>query len=140
MTFFRLWRVDYTSEENVLTEQMWFLPLISYWEVMTRIFCGYCCFWSAWFALRCKSISLDLFWNAVSSSLPLNKGFRLFNFLQSASWIRIIISDCLLVHEYDGFLRCLSRGNYRLPSFAFLITRFRFLVTVFSKGATNEYT
>ena len=22
MTFFRLWRVDYTSEENVLTEQM----------------------------------------------------------------------------------------------------------------------
>ena len=41
MTFFRLWQADYTSEENVLTEQMWFLPLISYWEVMTRIFCGY---------------------------------------------------------------------------------------------------
>ena len=52
-------------KENVLTEQMWFLPLISYWEVMTRIFCGYCCFWSAWFALWCKSISFDLFWNAV---------------------------------------------------------------------------
>ena len=32
------------------------------------------------------------------SSLRLNKGFRLFNFLQSASWIWIIISD--------GFLRC----------------------------------
>ena len=38
MTFFRLWRVDYTSEENGL-------PPFSYWEVMTRIFCGYCCFW-----------------------------------------------------------------------------------------------
>ena len=62
---FFFWRVDYTSEENVLTEQMWFLPLISYWEVMTRIFCGYCCFWSAWFALWCKSISFDLFWIAM---------------------------------------------------------------------------
>ena len=40
------------------------------------------------------------------SSLPLNKGFRLFNFLLSASWIRIIISDFLLVRECDGFLRC----------------------------------
>ena len=40
------------------------------------------------------------------SSLLLNKGFRLFNFLQSASWIRIIISDFLLVRECDGFLRC----------------------------------
>ena len=47
MTFFLLWRVDYTSEENVLTEQIGFLPLISYREVMTRIFRGYCCFWSA---------------------------------------------------------------------------------------------
>ena len=28
----------------------------------------------------------------------------------------------------------LSRDNYRLPGFAFLITRFRFLVTVFSKA------
>ena len=36
---------------------MWFLPLISHWEVAARvlIFCGHC-FWSAWFALRCKSI------------------------------------------------------------------------------------
>ena len=33
------------------------------------------------------------------SLLSLNKGFRLFNFLQSASWIRIIISDFLLVRE-----------------------------------------
>ena len=60
---FFLWRVDYALEENVLTEQMWFLPLISYWEVVTRIliFCGYC-LWSAWFALWCKSIFFDLFW------------------------------------------------------------------------------
>ena len=40
------------------------------------------------------------------SSLRLNKGFRLFNFLQSASWILKIISDFLLVREFDGFLRC----------------------------------
>ena len=40
------------------------------------------------------------------SSLSLNKGFRLINFLQSASRIRIIISDFLLVRECDGFLRC----------------------------------
>ena len=55
---FFLWRVDYALEENVLTEQMWFLPLISHWEVVTRIliFCGYC-LWLAWFALWFKSIS-----------------------------------------------------------------------------------
>ena len=29
---FFLWRVDYALEENILTEQMWFLPLISYCE------------------------------------------------------------------------------------------------------------
>ena len=54
---FFFWRVDYAQEENVLTDQMWFLPLISNWEVMTRIliFRGHC-FWSAWFALWCKRI------------------------------------------------------------------------------------
>ena len=38
------WWVDYALEENVLTEQVWFLPLIWYWEVVTRIliFCSYC--------------------------------------------------------------------------------------------------
>ena len=35
--FLFLWRVDYALEENVLTDQMWFLPLISDWEVVTRI-------------------------------------------------------------------------------------------------------
>ena len=41
----------------VLTEQMWFLPLVSCWEIVTRILI-FCCyfFWSAWFALWCKSI------------------------------------------------------------------------------------
>ena len=60
---FFLWRVDYALEENVLTEQMWFLPLISYWEVVTRIliFYGYCV-WSAWLALWCKNIFFCLFW------------------------------------------------------------------------------
>ena len=61
--FFFLWRVDYALEGNILTEQMWFLPLISYWEVVTQIliFCSYC-LWSEWFALWCKSTFFDLFW------------------------------------------------------------------------------
>ena len=48
-------------EGLVLNEKMWFLPFISFWEVVTciLIFCGYC-FWSAWFArviaLWCKNI------------------------------------------------------------------------------------
>ena len=29
---FFFWRVDYALEENILTEQIWFLPLISYCE------------------------------------------------------------------------------------------------------------
>ena len=63
--FLFLWRLDYALEENVLTDQMWFLPLILNWEVVTRIliFRGHC-FWSAWFALWCKGIfSLTRFWN-----------------------------------------------------------------------------
>ena len=42
------------------------------------------------------------------SSSPLNKGFRLFNFLLSASWIRIIISEFVLVRECDGFFLLLT--------------------------------
>ena len=47
-----------------MTEQIWFLPLISYQEVVTHmlIFCGYC-FWLAWFAFWCKNILFELFWN-----------------------------------------------------------------------------
>ena len=49
--------LDYALEENVLTDQMWFLPLISIWEVITHIliFPSHC-FWSAWFALWGESI------------------------------------------------------------------------------------
>ena len=45
-----------------LTEQMWFLPLLSYWEVVTRIliYCSYR-FWLAWFSLWCKNILVELF-------------------------------------------------------------------------------
>ena len=78
---FFFWRVDYAQEENVLTDQMWFLPLISNWEVMTRIliFRGHC-FWSAWFALWCKRIFSLTCFEMLSSSLQLNKDFRLLNF------------------------------------------------------------
>ena len=38
MTFF-FWRVDYALEENVLTEQMWFLLLISYCESRSLFNC-----------------------------------------------------------------------------------------------------
>ena len=40
---------------------------VLYWEVMDgtwhALFCGCCLFWSARFALQCKSIFIDLFWN-----------------------------------------------------------------------------
>ena len=54
---FFLWWVDYALEGLGLIEKMWCLPLISYWEFVTRIliFCGYC-FWSAWFALWYKNV------------------------------------------------------------------------------------
>ena len=61
--FLFLWQVHYALKENVLTEQMRFLPLITYSEVVKHIiiFCDYC-LWLAWFALWCKSILFDLFW------------------------------------------------------------------------------
>ena len=64
--FLFLWRVDYALEENVLTDQMWFLPLISDWEVVTRIFSdflrslflvGMIC------PLMQEHFVFDLFWN-----------------------------------------------------------------------------
>ena len=51
------------------------------------------------------------------TSFPLNMGFRLFNFIQSASWIRILINDFLLVRECDDSYNVLSRDNYRLTRF-----------------------
>ena len=76
-----LWRVDYALEENVLSEQMWFLLLIWNWEVITciLIFRNHC-FWSAWFALWCKSIFSLTSFEMQSFSLWLNKGIRLLNF------------------------------------------------------------
>ena len=80
MNFFPWW-VDYTLEKNVSTEQIWFLPIVSYWEVVTRIliFCGYCV-WSAYdLPSDARAFSLTSF-EMLSSSMRLNKGFRLFNF------------------------------------------------------------
>ena len=48
-------------------------------------------------------------------------------------WIRIIISDFLLVRECDGFLRFLSRDNYRLQ------TLLRFSLPGL-EGTTDKYT
>ena len=47
----------------IFTEQMWFQPLVSHWEVMAHIsiYCVFC-LWSTGFALWCKSIFFDLFW------------------------------------------------------------------------------
>ena len=77
------------------------------------------------------------------SLLRLNKGLKLFNFLQSNSWVRIIISDFPSVRECNGFsfptMFCHTITTAYL-AFAFLIARFRFLVTFSSKGTTNEYT
>ena len=46
-----------------------------------------------------------------SSSLQLSKGFRLFDFLQSVSWIWIIISDFSFVRECDGLQASLPAPN-----------------------------
>ena len=48
----------------IFTEQMWFKPQVSHWEVMTHIsiYCSYC-FCSAGFALWYKRIFFDLFWS-----------------------------------------------------------------------------
>ena len=105
---FFLWRVDYALKENVLTEQMWFLPLISYWEVVTciLIFCCYC-LWSAWFALWCKSIFFS--WPLLSSKTLQCGYIRVWGCLISpaiASRIWIILSYFLFGRECDGFLHC----------------------------------
>ena len=119
-----------------------FAAYISYWEVMTHIliFCGYC-FWTAWLPFGARAFPLTSF-EMQCSSLPLNKGFRLFN----------CFPKCLLdPNNYKQF--SFSPWMWRFPTmvcnaiiitaylaFAFLISRFRFLVTVSSKGTTNEYT
>ena len=72
-------------------------------------------------------------------SLPLIKGFRLFFpkcLLDPNNYKRFSFSSVNMTVSYD----VLSRDNYRSSGFVFLITRFRLLVTAFSKGTTNEYT
>ena len=81
-------------------------PLILCWEVRHAY----------WFSVVFVSCQLYLLFDArafsltssvmKSSSLWLNKGFSLLNFLQSASWIWMIISDFLFVCECDSFLQC----------------------------------
>ena len=76
---------------------MWFLPLISYWEVVTciLIFCGYC-FWSAWFArvvcplmqehsLRLKNLISQALEDVMKTRRPVYK--------------RLFKSNCVLVAD-----------------------------------------
>ena len=81
------WKPAFASERRVwlarLFEQCWHVSIKGLFHTertiwyVTRIliFSGCCLFWSARFALQCKSIFFDLFWN-VRLFLRLNKGFR----------------------------------------------------------------
>ena len=86
----RFWKPAFASERSAwlarLVEQCWHVSIKGLFHTerkvwyVTRIliFSGCCLFWSARFALQCKSIFFDLFWN-VRLFLRLNKGFRSFN-------------------------------------------------------------
>ena len=52
-----------------------------------------------------RAFSLTSLWN-VKLFLRLNDGFRLFKFLQSASWIWKIINNFIFVRKCEGFLQC----------------------------------
>ena len=59
------------------------------------------------------------FFEMQSSSLRLNKGFRLSDFLKSASWIwKIFIQRFSFVTESDGFLKVLSRWAQHVSVFS----------------------
>ena len=59
------------------------------------------------------------FFEMQSSSLRLNKGFRLSDFLKSASWIwKIFIQLYSFVTESDGFLKVLSRWAQHVSVFS----------------------
>ena len=77
-SFFLCW-LDYTLQGSTfsLSKIMWFYLLVSHWEVMAHIsmYCGFC-FWSAEFALWCKSII---------SPWPLLKREAFY-----CSWIRVL--------------------------------------------------
>ena len=61
-----------------------------------------------WFALWCKSIFLTSF-AMLSSSLQLNKGFMLFNFLPSS--FLIYWKRFSFVGKCDGFLQCFCHAG-----------------------------
>ena len=81
----RFWKPAFASERSAwlarLVEQCWHVSIKGLFHTertvwyVTRIliFSGCCLFWSARFALQCKNIFFDLFWN-VRLFLRLNKG------------------------------------------------------------------
>ena len=83
----RFWKPAFASERSAwlarLVEQCWHVSIKGLFHTertvwyVTRIliFSGCCLFWSARFALQCKSIFFDLFWN-VRLFLLLDEGFR----------------------------------------------------------------
>ena len=91
--------------KKVLTQKMWFLPLVFHTErswhdvdfLRFTIVSG-----RHYLPSDARAFSL---WN-VKLFMRLNDGFRLFKFLQSASWIWITISDFIFVPKCDGFLQC----------------------------------
>ena len=100
--FFFPWRVDHAREENVLTEQIWFLPIISYKEVVTH-FLRLLCLVGIWFALWCKSIFFDLFWNV-----------KLFNAAKLRVLGCLISPKCLPnLNNYEWFSFC--SWKWRFP-------------------------
>ena len=85
---------------------MWFLPLVSQWEVMARIliFCRV-------LFLVGRIGPLVETWRFM---LRLNKGFRLFKFLRSASWIWITESDFLFSANVIVSCNVLTRWAHNL--------------------------
>ena len=82
----RFWKPAFASKRSAwlarLVEQCWHVSIKGLFHTertvwyVTRIliFSGCCLFWSARFALQCKNIFFDLFWN-VRLFLRLNKGY-----------------------------------------------------------------
>ena len=85
---------------------MWLLLLVSGWEVVISImiFSGYC-FWSVWFALWCKSIFFDLFWNVNFFTAAKLKGFRLFKVPPGSQW-KAIFSVSLVCRSKFRRMNC----------------------------------
>ena len=92
---FFLWRVDYALEGSMfwLSNCKCDFSRLLYTEVMTRIliFCGYC-FWSAWFALWCKSNFFNLF-----------RSVKLFIVAQLGFWVLYFCLKCLRIWTTKRF-------------------------------------